>query len=291
MQAKMSDVNSLLREIAGDGSLTADQQNDLRYILAHILGYEKAKLILYTEKKLTPAQILAWQKAKSRLLKDQEPVHYIINSKNFMGMDFYVDHRVLVPRFDTELLVEKCLEEASKEPQEIKILELCTGSGAIAISILAHWASENVSLKIDALDISAQALEVAKLNASKLLSPNKLGKLNLFQSDLFSQIPSGSRYHMIVANPPYISEADYANLDTNVKKEPLLALVAPEEGLFFYREILTQARDFLLPGGSIIFEIGYNQGPGLEKIAQELAYENCQIIADYAGHDRLAFIF
>ena len=318
-----SDLASLLREIAGDSSLTGDQQNDLRYILAHIFGCEKAKLILYTDQKLTPAQMITWQKAKSRLLDDQEPVHYIINRKNFMGMDFYVDRRVLVPRFDTELLVEKSLEEArkiadgkssaqptqsqdfasnSKAPlaptlvpnldpppaQDIKILELCTGSGAIAISLLAHWQEKNIKLKIDALDISPQALEVAQLNASELLDQEKQAQLNLFQSDLFSHIPPGTRYHMLVANPPYIPQAEYLALDANVKKEPILALVADEDGLFFYREILTQARDYLQPGAPIIFEIGYNQGPALKKIADNLGYKNCQIIADYAGHDRIA---
>lgn len=288
----MPNLHSLLREIASDTSLTADQQNDLRYILAELMGVEKAKLILYTDQKLTPAQMEAWQEGKSRLLEGREPVHYIIGKKNFMGQDFYVDDRVLVPRFDTEILVEKSLEEARKLVEssgEIKILELCTGSGAIAISMLALWGEEK-ALKIDALDISPHALEVASINANKLLSQEKRGDLKLHQSDLFSNLKKDSFYSMLVANPPYISEEEYATLDPSVKKEPVLALLAQEDGLYFYRKILQEARDYLQPGAPIFFEIGYKQGQALKDLAKEYSYDSCQILRDYAGHPRVAII-
>lgn len=313
-------VSSILREIGGDNQdLTQDEINDLRYILAHILDTEKARLILYTDRELTDSQFQQWQDARSKLIQQKIPVHYIINTKNFMGLDFFVDERVLIPRFDTEILVEQAMLEIKKLKElldlaedspvrdmdrKIRILELCTGSGAIPISLIHHLAN----LEITAIDISEDALDVADINKKKLLSPAEQKQLKFIHSDLFENVPgrnsqpesqsspdvnfsSDTGYHLIIANPPYVTHQEYEALDEKVKKEPFGALVAEDDGLFFYEKILTQARDYLHPDqGVILFEIGSLQGSALQAMAAANGYKECTIIPDYAGHSRVAII-
>lgn len=327
-------VSSILREIGGDyQDITQDEINDLRYILAHILDTEKARLILYTDRELTESQFQQWQEARSKLIQQKIPVHYIINTKNFMGLDFFVDERVLIPRFDTEILVEQAMLEIKKlrEPRDlaedspvrdmdskIRILELCTGSGAIPISLIHHLANDSAdklmpgilitSLEITALDISEDALNVADINKKKLLTPGEQKQLKFIHSDLFENVPrryshsesqsspdvhfsSGTGYHLIIANPPYVTHQEYEALDEKVKKEPFGALVAEDDGLFFYEKILSQARDYLHPDqGVILFEIGSLQGSALQAMAAANGYQECTIIPDYAGHSRVAII-
>jgi len=327
-------VSSILREIGGDNQdLTQGEINDLRYILAHILDTEKARLILYTDRELTDSQFQQWQEARSKLIQQKIPVHYIINTKNFMGLDFFVDERVLIPRFDTEILVEQAMLEINKLRElrdlaedspvrdmdsKIRILELCTGSGAIPISLIHHLGNDSAdkpmpgiqitSLEITAIDISEDALDVADINKKKLLTPAEQKQLKFIHSDLFENVPrrnsqpesqsspdvdfsSGTGYHLIIANPPYVTHQEYEALDEKVKKEPFGALVAEDDGLFFYEKILSQARDYLHPDqGVILFEIGSLQGSALQAMAAANGYQECTIIPDYAGHSRVAII-
>ena len=295
---KDNKVLTILRQISLNQTLSEDEKNDLRYILAHILGTEKARLILLTEQELTPGELQTWNLAKDSLLLEKLPVHYIINTKNFMGLDFFVDERVLIPRFDTEVLVEETLKEISrlkiKETiSPLKILELCTGSGAIPISII-HHTKDIPRLQIKALDISQPALEVAEINKEKLLSSLEQERLSFIQSDLFEnvQLPTSPEeaYSLIVANPPYVAQEEYDTLEDKVKREPVNALVAENQGLFFYEKILSEAKGYLHPRGSIIFEIGSLQGTALEKLAKDKGYLECTIIPDYAGNSRVAVI-
>ena len=316
-------VSSILQEIAGNPGLTQDEINDLRYILAHILGTEKARLILYTDRELTDGQLQQWQEAQSQLIQQKIPVHYIINTKNFMGLDFFVDERVLIPRFDTEILVEQAMMEIKKlrelaedspvRDREVKILELCTGSGAIPISLIHHLAKDAADepmpgIQITALDISEDALDVADINKKKLLTPGEQKQLRFIHSDLFENVhrrnsqpesqsspdvdfSSGTGYHIIIAKPPYVTHQEYEALDEKVKKEPFGALVAEDDGLFFYEKILSQARDYLHPDqGVILFEVGSLQGSALQAMAAANGYQECTIIPDYAGHSRVVII-
>ena len=250
-----------------------------------------------------------------------------------MGLDFFVDERVLIPRFDTEILVEQAmleikklrdLEEFSEDSlvrdidRKIRVLELCTGSGAIPISLIHYLANDSADkpmpgiqimpLEITAIDISQDALDVADVNKKKLLSPGEQKQLKFIHSDLFENVPrrnshpesqsspdesfsSGTGYHLIIANPPYVIHQEYEALDEKVKKEPFGALVAEEDGLFFYEKILSQARDYLHPDqGVILFEIGSLQGPALQAMTAANGYQECTIIPDYAGHPRVAII-
>lgn len=290
-------VASILKEIALNQSLKDDEKNDLRYILAHILGSEKAKLILLMDKELTSLQFQAWEQAFHSLIAEQVPVHYIINRKNFMGLDFFVDERVLIPRFDTEILIEETLREINRLYEEgleepLRILELCTGSGAIPISIM-HHTKKFPQIQIKALDISAPALQVAEINKKNLLTIEEQKRLHFIQSDLFDKVPlptTNETFHLILANPPYVTKEEYATLEGKVKKEPINALVAKNQGLYFYDRILEDAKKYLKEGGKIIFEIGSLQGPALQKISKEKGYKECIILPDYAGLSRIAVI-
>lgn len=290
-------VSSILKEIGSYPDLSQDEINDLRYILAHILGTEKARLILHMDQELSMEEYKNWQKSFHRLVFEKVPVHYIINTKNFMGLDFFVDERVLIPRFDTEILVDTTLEEIKKiQPnldEDIEILELCTGSGAIPISVIHHTKGTNIK----ALDISLPALQVAKINREELLTLEEQERLTFIQSDLFENVElpgvnsSFQGYHLILANPPYVTAEEYSTLDEKVKKEPLNALVAEDEGIFFYDKILAEGKKYLHPkGGTMIFEIGSQQGPALLALAKAKGYQECTIIPDYAGHARVALI-
>ena len=271
-------------------------QNDLRYLLAEILETEKAKLILYSDQVLVTEKLAQYRK-KAQKLSENTPVHYLINKKNFMGLDFFVDERVLIPRFDTEVLVEKVIEDVrlmQTEPEadidadpesQLSILELCTGSGAIAVS-LAHFLP---NARITATDLSPDALAVASGNARSLLkdAAGPAARLRFLEGDLFNAVPGGQTFNLIVSNPPYISREDYQKLDQQVQKEPQLALVAENEGLYFYEEILKNGKKYLKPNGKLYFEIGATQARQLQELGTTYGWSGYQCIKDYAGHDRV----
>lgn len=217
----------------------------------------------------------------------REPLQYIMGSCEFMGYAFMVDPRVLIPRQDTEILVETAMEEASRYQCPV-ILDLCCGSGCIGISLKKELPDAKVSLA----DISEGALAVAKENAEKLQA-----EVTFIQSDLFQCVEnrysvknSDAGYDMIVSNPPYIRSAVIQGLMTEVKDhEPMLALDGYEDGLFFYRRIVREAKDFLRPGGVLLFEIGHDQGEALEALLQASDYEEIAVMKDLAGLDRVVY--
>ena len=208
------------------------------------------------------------------------PIQHITGVQNFYGFDFYVNENVLIPRLDTEILVEWILDDFNDmhnfENKKFEVLDMCTGSGCIAISLLkkkADWV-------VEAADISEAALDVAALNAKRLAVD-----LKLIKSDLFSEI--NKKYDIIVSNPPYIESDVIETLDDEVKKyEPLIALDGGNDGLDFYREISRNAATYLKKGGAIYFEIGYNQGPSVKEILVDNNFKDVRIKKDLAGHDR-----
>lgn len=214
----------------------------------------------------------------NRLLSG-EPVQYIIGNVDFYGSKILVNKSVLIPRFETELLVEKTIKYIkSKFNDKIDILDIGTGSGAIAITL-----NKMVNSNVDGVDISSKALDVAKEN-NRINNSN----VNLFISDIFSNV--NKKYDVIISNPPYISKEE-SIMDIVKNNEPYLALYADMDGLYFYDKILSECKNYLNDNFIIAFEIGYTQASKIEEIANKyLDNINIFVEKDYSDRDRFVFI-
>jgi len=212
-------------------------------------------------------------------LKDGVPVQYIVGNTDFYGNTIYVDENVLIPRFETELLVEKTIKYISKMKKErVNVLDIGTGSGCIAITI-----AKNVDSVVDAVDISEKAISVAKKN----IIHNSVD-INIFKSDILSNVKD--KYDVIISNPPYISN-DEEIMDIVKYNEPHLALYAEDKGLYFYRKILQNVSNYLNKEYLIAFEIGYTQGEEIKNMANKyLKDAYVWIEKDYSDKDRFVFI-
>ena len=210
--------------------------------------------------------------------KNFESVAYITNKKEFMSLMFYVDENVLVPRSETELLVEEIINAPVKKDE---ILDLCTGSGAVSVSLSYYLENSSVT----GVDISDGALKVAEKNAKNILK-NK--KVSFLKCDVLSQLDKiGKKFDVVVSNPPYIETDVIKTLDKDVKDyEPHLALDGGCDGLMFYRKISEGAKYILKKGGYIFFEIGFNQEEALKEILKD-SFFDIKVIKDYAGHPRI----
>lgn len=213
------------------------------------------------------------------------PIAYIVNNREFMGLDFYVKEGVLIPRPDTEILVEEIIE-LCKGKDDLDILDIGTGSGAITVS-LAKYIEKS---RLTSLDISEIALEIAKKNAK---SNGVIDKINFIKSDLFQQIVGTNlKFDIIVSNPPYIRKRDIDELHTQVKDyEPYNALEGGIDGLDFYRNITEQSKNYLKPGGILAYEVGHDQAEEVVKIMQNNGYNKIYIKKDLQGIDRVVIGF
>ena len=253
----------------------SESELDAKYMVSHVLGVPV--FALYTDKNLTATTRQISQ--ISRMLKKRisgEPLQYIIGNQAFCGLNFCVNQKVLIPRPETEILVEKALEKARglKYP---KILDLCTGSGCIAIVLKTQLPNAMVS----ASDISFGALRVAKKNAKQ-----HSADIRWINSDLYAKIDE--RFDLIVTNPPYINQKDYDALDTKVREhEPKKALLSGEDGLDAIRTIIGQAKQHLKASGWLLIEIGYDQRVQTEQLMEEAGFGEIQSFQDYSGFDRI----
>ncbi|MCD2493078.1 peptide chain release factor N(5)-glutamine methyltransferase [Lacrimispora sp. NSJ-141] len=217
------------------------------------------------------------------------PLQYILGEQEFMGLSFRVNEHVLIPRQDTETLVERVLEDVRRTragAEGLHILDLCTGSGCIGIS-LAHYLRGYPELQVTLSDISADALRVARENICRLGCKDCC---RVLQSDLFGAFKEkpGERFQVIVSNPPYIPSRDIEGLEPEVREhEPLLALDGEKDGLAFYRRIASEAAGYLTSDGEIYLEIGWNQGTGVESALMEAGFRDIEIIKDLTGRDRV----
>lgn len=248
---------------------------DCRLLLCKFLGVDKVYLITNSDREIDD---LSEFDALVKRRLNHEPMQYILNHAEFMGLDFYVDENVLIPRPDTEILVEKVISHFGETSFEF--LDIGTGSGCIPISILANCKNAR---GISA-DISEKAIDVAKKNAE---SNGVSERLNFINIDILNDFPEG-KFDCIVSNPPYIESEVVETLMPDVREfEPHLALDGGADGLTFYRRIADKGYDALKAGGLLAFEIGYNQGESVSRIMNEKGYRNTEIIKDIAGNDRV----
>ena len=249
-----------------------------RLLLQYVLKKPRQYLIVYDNQKLTEFQEKEYLKYID-LLKQGEPIEHITHQIEFMKLNFYVDENVLIPRQDTEILVEEVIKIAKKINAK-KILDLCTGSGAIAVSLAKYL--ENVQLT--ALDISGKALDIAISNAK---NNHVQDKITFVESNLFEDLAE-EKYDIIVSNPPYIKRKEIENLDKEVRREPKIALDGGEDGLDFYKKIIDKGYEYLKYGGYICLEIGYDQKEEVMKIIDDKKqYINTYCKKDLYDNDRV----
>lgn len=259
----------------------ASPRLDAEVLLSHILGKDRMYLYVNFDQPLEPPELAAFREAVKKRAQ-RVPVAYITGRREFFGLSFAVTPAVLIPRPDTEVLVEAALGRLRGRTSPL-VLDIGTGSGAIIISLL-HKLPE---AKGTAVDISNEALTVARENASRLGVGDRL---ELMRGDLFA--PAGGRvFDAIVSNPPYIADADLAHLEPELRCEPRAALAGGADGLDFYRRLVGGAAVLLAPGGFLAVEVGAGQAPRVAALATEASgLATAEIVKDYAGIERVVVL-
>ncbi len=259
-------------------------------IMAHVLGWDRARLYAHFDEPLALPQVHEFKKMVEKR-KEGIPLAYLTGVKEFMGLEFAVDENVLIPRPETEHLVEegiKAIDELKQEGfSKLHVMEPFTGSGAVSLALTAHI-KENQSLKIYAGDISPAALNIARKNREKLQVSEE--KVTFLEGDTFSPFPRGKNFNLILANPPYIPSKEQGELSEEVRTEPLIALDGGEDGLDYYRKIKRDYKDYLHPEGVMLLEIGSDQCCPVRELFSEPGIRT-QLIKDLAGRPRLIRIY
>lgn len=275
MKQKILTLNSAYnigrQRLASAGIEEADL--DAWYLLEDITGVSRTMYFMEPEKELSEEEVEEYFDALEKREK-RIPLQHITGKQQFMGLEFLVNEYVLIPRQDTEVLVEEAL---NKIKPGMKVLDMCTGSGCIAIS-LSKFAKD---CEYHAVDLSAKALETAEENARKNDT-----KIHFIKSDLFENVQES--YNVIVSNPPYIRTSVIEELQKEVKcHDPYMALDGKEDGLFFYKKIIEEASEHLISGGWLLFEIGHDQRKEVEELMEEHHFTKIFTKKDLAGLDRV----
>ena len=257
---------------------------DARLLLEAVCGTDRNDLLVHGEQPVMPQaeeKYLHWIRQRAEHI----PLQQLTGEQDFMGLTFSVNEHVLIPRQDTEILVEEVLKELH---DRMRILDMCTGSGCILISLLL----ERQDARGAGVDVSPEALEVAKENASLLKVENRA---DFVESDLFSAPyfcekggKEGGKYDILISNPPYIATEEIETLMEEVRlHDPRKALDGMEDGLYFYRKITAEAGKYLKPGGWLLYEIGCTQGEAVSEMLRNAGFEKVQVVKDLPGLDRV----
>ncbi len=269
----LQEANKYGEELLQQAGIT-DAAIDAWYLLEYVTGINRAMYFLNMQKQLSETeqkQYLTYLEQR----KNHIPLQHITGVQEFMGMEFMVNEYVLVPRQDTEILVEEALKVLKPG---MNVLDMCTGSGCIIISL-----SKIGKIEGTGVDISEEALDVAKRNNANLDAG-----VTWIQSDLFENVEKC--YDMIVSNPPYIRTSVIEELKEEVKfHDPYIALDGKEDGLYFYRKIVAESARYLKNNGMLYFEIGHDQGQDVKKLMEEAGFSDVMIKKDLAGLDRVVF--
>ena len=284
----------------GKGALAAvgieEAELDARLLLEFVCGTDRNTLLVHDERPVTATEEVTYRELIGKRAK-RIPLQHLTGVQDFMGLEFEVNEHVLIPRQDTEILVEEALQELH---DGMRVLDMCTGSGCILISLLRY---SNDCTGVGA-DISEEALQVAERNTKKLLvnvtgsglitesvldgsaSAGDESPAVFIQSDLFEKVEG--KFDMIVSNPPYICTEVIQTLMPEVREhEPLQALDGSADGLLFYRRIIEDSIRYLKKGGMLFFEIGYDQGEAVKNLMEQAGYLEVHVVKDYAGLDRV----
>lgn len=286
MAAEGIEYKKTIGELLIDGNKILKEANidtyilDVQLLLGKVLGKDKLYLITNKEEEVSKIKEKEFYKLINQR-KDKMPIKYILKSAEFMGLEFQVEEGVLIPRGDTEILVEETLKFIKNE-RRYDICDLCCGSGAIGISIA--YLKENTN--VDLIDYYEIPEKVTKKNIRK---HNLDSRTNFIKSDLLKEpISMNKKYDILVSNPPYIKDEVIETLMDDVKKyEPHTALSGGEDGLYFYKKIIDDSNKILKDNGVLAFEIGHDQGKEVSDLMVEKGYKNIRVIKDLAGHDRV----
>lgn len=274
-----------------------DAETDARLLLEFVCGTNRNTLLAHGDMEVTEDQENAYRELLGKR-SQRIPLQYLTGVQDFMGLEFAVNEHVLIPRQDTEILVEEALQHLHDGMQ---VLDMCTGSGCILISLL-HYSNNCEGVGVD---VSGEALKAAERNAVKLLGTQAVRNMSetsgenaeyedLFvgthvrfvQSDLFEKV--AGKFDMIVSNPPYIQSTVIDTLMPEVRDhEPRLALDGSEDGLLFYRRLLKECPRYLQKGGMLLLEIGYDQGEAVSRLMEQAGFLGVMLVSDYAGLDRV----
>jgi len=246
-------------------------------LLGHVLQRDRAYLIAHNEQELRPDQLVVIRSFVDRRANG-EPLQYLTNHQEFFKLDFEVTPDVLIPRPETESLVEAALDVLPPN-SKLQFADLGTGSGCVAISIL----HERVNVSATAIDTSDRALDVARRNAERHGVTNRL---QLVRSDLFTEVPAGGLFDLIVSNPPYVSDVEMKTLQPEVKWEPAAALAGGPDGLTIIRRLLNEGGAHLKTAGHLIFEIGLGQGERIQGLMDKGVWRLVEVRRDLAGIPR-----
>ena len=249
---------------------------DVELLICFVINKPRTYLLTWPEQMLSLTQTTHFAELLLRRIQG-EPIAYIVEMREFWSLPLQVSPATLIPRPDTEVLVELVLNNHSAEG--LSCLDLGTGTGAIALAL----ASEQGAWQIDAVDFSADAVALAKTNASNL----NLTQVNIFQSDWFSAVAKNKHYDVIVSNPPYIDEQDHHLAQGDVRFEPKTALVAADSGLADIKIIVSQARNYFNQIGYLYIEHGFEQSIAVQNILAEHGYKKIQTFKDYNDNDRI----
>lgn len=273
------DAAQILRQAA-----IPDERREAASLLGHVLGRDRTYLLTRAEQPLNPLHIRQLREVVKRRTAG-EPFQYITGHQEFYSLDFAVSPAVLIPRPETELLVEKALELLRADSRPASVCDVGTGSGCIAIALLhEHKTARGVGL-----DISADALAVARANAAQ---HQMLERLQLLPSDGFAALsPASHQFTLIVSNPPYIPAADIAALQPEVREyEPHTALTPGPDGLAMVRRLLTEAPPFLAAQGHLLIEIGFDQAAAVRALINPQSWRLLDIARDLQGHERTVIL-
>lgn len=255
---------------------------DARLLLEYVCGTDRNTLLAHGDREVTEKEYGCYCDLIVKRA-GHIPLQHLTGEQEFMGLTFVVNNKVLVPRQDTEVLVEEALRHLH---DGIRILDMCTGSGCILLSLL-QYSNDCTGTGVD---LSPEALKTAEANYRRLREQRPEMEACFIESDLFAGLHNGEQYEMIVSNPPYIRTDVIDTLMPEVREhEPWMALDGREDGLYFYREITRRAGEYLTSGGMLFYEIGYDQAKDVCKIMENEGFREIEVVKDFAGLDRVVY--